>query len=140
MTCTCAAVLTKRVTKSAPVQKNMGRKVSAVLLKRMELVTVGSGVCSAVLLMQKQTASAGVQFLLTEQLRDGGTPEKKFQCRQIARLQHSVPMAVFCMSRICISFVNSVLLVINELVQIKKAVIHITENGEVAAVPLTSAN
>lgn len=44
------------------------------------------------------------------------------------------------MTKIYISFVNSVLLVINELIQIKKAVIHITENGEIAAVPLTSAN
>lgn len=35
---------------------------------------------------------------------------------------------------------NSVLHVINELIQIKKAVIHLTENVEVAAVPLTSAN
>lgn len=39
-----------------------------------------------------------------------------------------------------ISFMNSVLHVINELIQIKKAVIHLTENVEVAAVPLTSAN
>lgn len=47
--------------------------------------------------------SAGVQFLFTEQLSDGGTLEKKFQCRQIAKLQHSVSMAVFsvlfCMNR-----------------------------------------
>lgn len=45
---------------------------------------------------------------------------------------------VYEWDRMHISFVNSVLLFSNELIQIKKAVIHITENGEV--VPLTSAN
>lgn len=104
---------------------------------------MGSGVCSAVLVMQKQTALLPVfSFFSQSTLMMVGPLKRNFSAGRLQNFSilYQWLFSLCCMNRIYISFVNSALLVINELIRIKKAVIHVMESGGVAAVPLTSAN